>query len=356
MSYNVNNDGNCLFYSIDIGLSQIVKEYPEAILDNDPNRLILKLEATKQFVEDNQGNDDDQADDDQADDDQADDDQADDDQADDDQAEKIDSRGGSGNNYQSNFLDLDALDFSSLSSDFGGPANKVGIVSNASSFEEPQSKLSSQWPLLGKSFNLLNEQTEEEQVASFLADLIDQKLLVSSINSIGLNNFYKNSFINSNRNLWSEKTRIKYLRIIAAEGLANTNDAASFYLEWESPYKEGKVLSNIIEAKKKIVKDGNWGGDFEFNEIQKYFNIGIIHFKNRDDSKSSPPILNSCPDLDLYDYYIMIRYVDGNHYHISGLSWNKPDVGVVVKMVFSKEEIPQFLKQICGNKPYKSSD
>ena len=53
ISYDVNGDGDCLFYAIDVALSQILKQYPGAVLDPDTNRLLAKLEATKNWIEEN---------------------------------------------------------------------------------------------------------------------------------------------------------------------------------------------------------------------------------------------------------------------------------------------------------------
>ena len=91
-----------------------------------------------------------------------------------------------------------------------------------------------------------------------------------------------------------------------------------------------------------------WGGDFEYNSIQEYFNIGIITFKNRDTADNSPPILNSCPvsKVPEYRYYIMIRHVKGSHYQVSGLYWNKPGVGPTIQMVFTKDDLPDMFIQV----------
>ena len=131
------------------------------------------------------------------------------------------------------------------------------------------------------------EEKKEKLVKSFLV-ILDQKLLVQAINGLGFNNFYQEGCINSYSNLWSQKTRIKFLRIIASEGLELDieGNQANAYLLYEPPYQEGKPVENLIQAKKLMV-GSIWGGDFEYNSIQEYFNIGIITFKNRDtDDKS----------------------------------------------------------------------
>ena len=50
VSYDSNGDGNCLFWSIDIGFSQILKEYPNAILEQNPLGIIQKVQATRNLL------------------------------------------------------------------------------------------------------------------------------------------------------------------------------------------------------------------------------------------------------------------------------------------------------------------